>query len=248
MQTDRNTPQISDTPQFSPVRCVSYNKGADRQTGINPPHPPTSLIPPQFSPVTCVHYNKGADRQKHPPTLWYTSVFTCKVCELQQGCRQTDRTPPPPPPPLWYTSISTCNVCVLQEACRQTGRNPPTSLTPPQFSPVICVCYNKGADRHRQKPCPYLSDGLQVALSLGFVQKVPQLLGDAEPLTGVIPNAVDEQERGVGLHSKLLLMRHTGQPQHNTSNSWGITSTETMWQTTNKQSVLTDETHGLTSP
>ena len=90
------------------------------------------------------------------------------------------------------TSVFTCNVCVLQQGCR-----------------------------HRQKPRAYLSDGLQVALGLGFVQKVPQLLGDAEPLTGVIPNAVDELECGVGLHSKLLPMRHTGQPQHNASNSEG---------------------------
>ena len=74
--------------------------------------------------------------------------------------------------------------------------------------------------RHRQK-LPYLSDGLQVALGLGFVQKVSQLLGDAEPLTGVIPNAVDELERGVGLHSKLLPMRRTGRPQHNTGSSDG---------------------------
>ena len=47
------------------------------------------------------------------------------------------------------------------ETCQLSQVTKCTSLIPPQFSPVTCVCYNKGADRHRQKP-PYLSDTTSV--------------------------------------------------------------------------------------
>ena len=65
---------------------------------------------------------------------------------------------------------------------------------------------------------PDLSDGLKVVLGFGLVQKVAQLLRDAEPLTRVVPDAVDEAERGVGLHSTAQFsLRRARRPQCNTS-------------------------------